>query len=235
MNPSAETRALAARLGVSADVLARLERWADAFAAANRGINLASYGSPEDLWRLHLLDSLAPLLDPAFDRPGARAIDVGAGGGFPGIPWALARPDWSITLLDSVQKKLRALEESPGRPPNIRFHAGRAEEAGREASLRESFDVAFCRAVGPLPVVLELTLPFVRVGGFGVYHRGAEAALDLESSSRALTLLGGKPGAVTPYEIPGLDRRRHIVRIDKVAPTPEAYPRRVGVPEKRPL
>lgn len=208
----------------------------------NGKINLAADSSDEEWVLNHLLDAVMPLKMPALaeGKSPALAIDIGTGGGFPGIPLALARPFWSMTLADSVQKKLGALEDIVGKfqPENagrIRTLAGRAEDLAREPKHRETFDFAFCRAVGVLPCVLELTLPFVKVGGSCFLHRGGDGDRDMASAERALRLLGGQIEDRLTYRIPHRDKPRDILQVRKVSPTPPEYPRRPGVPEKRPL
>ncbi|HMX42120.1 MAG TPA: 16S rRNA (guanine(527)-N(7))-methyltransferase RsmG [Elusimicrobiota bacterium] len=237
MTPPPDVRAFLETLGLDPALLDRLDLLAREFARTNRDINLVSYSTDGELWWNHLLDSLCVLKDPeARSLASGRAIDVGSGGGFPGVPLALAKPGWSVTLLDSIQKKLRAVEGFlPVLGASVVARLGRAEEIARVPDFREKFDVALCRAVGPLSEVLELTLPFVRPGGFCFLHRGVEARTEAEGVGRALKELGGRLGNLTPYRLPGLDRDRYIVRIHKLSQTSFNYPRRVGIPAKRPL
>jgi 16S rRNA (guanine527-N7)-methyltransferase len=226
-----------APLGLSPDLLPRFERLLGLVKDTHQRINLVSFSSLQELEFFHLLDSLMALKDDKVrSLTPARVVDVGTGGGFPGLPLALARPDWSITLLDSIQKKLRELE-SMAETLGLSVHTlwGRAEEKARDPHLRESFDLALCRAVGSLSCVLELTLPFVKVGGCCLLHRGADAPAELEKISPALKKLGGTAGPLIPYGWPGLEKQRFILRIDKSHQTPSEYPRRVGIPERRPL
>lgn len=237
MTVPTEARLLLDALGVDSDGLKRLDLLAREFALTNRGINLVSYSTENELWLNHIVDSLSVLVDPEARRTdSARAIDVGSGGGFPGVPLAVAKPKWSLTLLDSIQKKVRAVEGFlPVLGASVVARVGRAEELARDPEFREKFDVALCRAVGPLGEVLELTLPFVRVGGHCFLHRGVEGPAEAEGAGRALKELGGLFSGLTAYRFPGIDRDRHIIRIYKTSQTSLNYPRRVGIPAKRPL
>lgn len=200
-------------------------------------INLVSFSNPRELELFHLLDALMVFQDEkARHLSQARTIDVGTGGGFPGLPLALVRPHWSMTFLDSVQKKLVEIEKM-AHTLDVPAHTlwGRAEDKGQDPQWRETFDLAFCRAVGRLSCVLELTLPFLKVGGFCLLHRGHEAPAEMESIGPALTKLGGTLGPLTSYGWPGLEKQRYILRIEKSHQTECGFPRRVGVPERRPL
>lgn len=232
-----EARPLLDVLGTESDTLNRLDLLAREFARTNRDINLVSYSTESELWLNHIIDSLCVLMDPEARRMvSARVIDVGSGGGFPGVPLAVAKPGWSLTLLDSIQKKLRAVEGFLSvLGASVVTRVGRAEEVAREPEFREKFDVALCRAVGPLGEVMELTMPFVRPGGYCFLHRGVEAPAEAEGAGRALKELGGVLGGLTAYRFPGIDRNRHIIRIYKSTQTSLNYPRRVGIPAKRPL
>ncbi|HRY28835.1 MAG TPA: 16S rRNA (guanine(527)-N(7))-methyltransferase RsmG [Elusimicrobiota bacterium] len=204
----------------------------------NRRVNLVSFHCDEELLLGHLLDSLAALQDPWLkNQPSLRFVDVGTGGGFPGLPLVLARPEWRGLLLESVRKKTAFLETLVERLPlpTVAVLAERAEDAGRREEHREEYDAAFCRAVGPFSTVLELTLPLVRVGGAALLHRGHEAPQETSAAGEALARLGGRLGGHTVYRLPHLTQPRYIVRIEKTSATPEEYPRRNGRPAKRPL
>lgn len=156
-------------------------------------------------------------------------IDVGSGGGMPGIPLKIALPQLQVTLLESDGRKAAFLVEAAAQLGlDVAVAAERAETAGR-GPLRESFDAAVCRALGPMPVVAELCLPFVRVGGSLLAMRTAE-----EEAGAAYALLGGSDPEVVPA--PSEARTRGVVvRVPKLAPTPARYPRRPGLPARRPL
>ena len=209
--------------------------------AENERQNLTAVREPREVVSRHFLDSLAPLAFPEFSNrlsvPGARLIDVGTGAGFPGIPLAIALPELSCTLLDSLQKRIAFLEDAVNKLnlPNVTLLSGRAEDLAKDAQYRETFDLATSRAVADLSVLLEYDLPFVRVGGAFLAYKGPDIAGELEGAANALQILGGTASAPTSFAVPGLDGERTLLLIEKTALSPEKYPRRAGIPTKRPL
>lgn len=156
-------------------------------------------------------------------------IDVGSGGGMPGLPLKIARPELRVTLLEADRRKAAFLVHAAARLDlNVEVVAERAEVAGR-GHLREAFDLATCRALAPMPVLAELCLPFVRVGG-----RLLAMETEVEDATRAIAALGGGEQTVIPAPSSARDRGVVVV-VPKISPTPAAYPRRPGVPAKRPL
>ena len=201
--------------------------------------NLVSASALADAERVLFLDSLA--LVPLLRRKqvsAARLIDVGSGAGFPGLVLKLVLPELDVVLLEATRKKASFLTWMAGQLGlgGVQVRAERAEEAGRDPELRESFDVATARALGPLPVVLELALPFCRAGGTLIAPRGASAAAaDAESSASVAAALGGRIAGVERPAIDGVAERTALVVVDKTGATPARFPRRTGVPAKRPL
>lgn len=189
------------------------------------------------LTRLYM-DSLAPLAVQGLFPTGASLVDVGSGAGFPGLPLAIARPDLTVLLLDSLGKRVTFLREVTAALalPNVQAAHARAEDAGRDAALRERFDIAVARAVAPTPTLLELLLPFVRVGGAALCYKGPSAEAELAAGARAGALLGGGPLTAVPVAVPGEPEWQHcVLRCEKRRPTPPAYPRKAGTPERAPL
>lgn len=209
---------------------AELARW-------NERVNLTAITDWEAVQSLHFMDSLtaARALPPDILRTGA-FIDVGSGGGFPGIPMKLAFPDLSGTLLDATAKKTAFLSHicDALELQGMSVRTGRAETLAHEAELREKFDIAFARAVAEVAALAELTLPFVQVGGIVVMHKKADIAEELTRARGAIETLGGELRELLPVTFPGLDDRALVV-IEKLRPTPERYPRRPGMPAKRPI
>ncbi|MCL6626367.1 MAG: 16S rRNA (guanine(527)-N(7))-methyltransferase RsmG, partial [Alicyclobacillus shizuokensis] len=182
--------------------------------------------------------AVAGLLADAGVLPsGARVIDVGSGGGLPGIPLAIVRPDARVTLLEATGKKAAFLERAVAALglANARVIAARAEEVAHWPVEREAYDVATVRAVGHLAVVAELALPCVRVGGQVLAWKGRLSDEELDAGNRAARILGGEIAAVDRLVLPWSGAQRTMVRIEKRRPTPDRYPRRPGLPEKRPL
>ena len=226
-----------AKLGVPAALHGLLRDILLDVKAANDRLNLVSDAGDRELF-LHMLDSLQALRDPEALRENARIIDVGTGGGFPGLPLLAVRSRWRGTLLDSVRKKTDAVGEIARSRFGDRVEAlwSRSETLAREEGRRDAYDLAFCRAVGRFTTVLELTLPLLKPGGVLLAHRGHEAPeMETAAATTALGSLGGRLEEITPYSLPGLDKTRYIVRVVKTAATLPAYPRREGVPAKRPL
>ena len=209
---------------------AELVRW-------NRRVNLTAVTEWEEAQMRHFLDSLsaAQPLPPFMLRSGA-FIDVGSGGGFPGIPMKLAFPGMVGTLLDSTAKKTAFLAHACDvlGLQYMTVCTSRAETAARDAGMREKFDIAFARAVAEVAALAELTLPFVRVGGLVVMHKKADIAEELQRAAGAIETLGGSLRNVVPVSLPGLNDRSLVV-LEKQGATPELYPRRPGMPAKRPL
>lgn len=164
-----------------------------------------------------------------------RVIDVGSGGGWPGLVIAMVDPGVRVDLVEPLRKRaalLGTMAEALGLD-NVRVHAMRAEEAGR-AELREAADAATARAVAPLPVVLEYVAPLTRVGGLVALPRGSSAERDVASAERAAQILGLRFHGLRPMRAE-VSRTAAIAFYSKAAPTPGRYPRRPGIPEKRPL
>lgn len=210
-----------------------------ALKAANENVRLISFHSDEELVLAHLADSLMALRaspNAIFDSL-VRCIDVGAGGGFPSAPVRLARPGAAVTFLDSIQKKAKFLEDVIQRFSwtNCSALALRAEDAARLPEHRDAYDVAFCRAVGDFSVALELALPLLKPGGVFLAHRGEAGLQEMETARGVLTLLGAEGQGHHTYTLPHLDKPRHVLRVLKKTSTPAAYPRRAGMPAKRPL
>ncbi len=237
----------ARELGVnlSAGQLEQFELYYRELAEGNERANLTAVTAYEEAQVKHFLDSLTVCL-PVREKPDAppdnlpgveRVVDVGSGAGFPGLPLKLAFPRLELHLIESVGKKTAFLEHI-ARALGLRgvtVHTGRAETLARRPELRDGFDLALARGVARLPLLLEYTLPFCRPGGYAIAlkHGGLEA--ELAEARFALSELGGRAAGVFPVPLAGLADDRVAAAFEKVAPTPERYPRRVGIPAKRPL
>jgi 16S rRNA (guanine527-N7)-methyltransferase len=206
----------------------------DELAAWNQRANLTAIVQPEAVEIKHFLDSLTCLL--AFpEGRGLRVIDVGSGAGFPGLPVRIVRPDLRLALLESVGKKTDFLCHIVARLrlSEVAVLQGRAEDYGRSPEHRECYDVVLARSVAELRVLAELTLPFCHVGGVVIAQKraGEEETTD---AAQAIAVLGGACRASIPVDLPDVEPRQLVV-IDKLRATPAAYPRRAGIPQKRPL
>ena len=210
---------------------------------ANRRMNLTGARSEAEALERHAGDSLAllPVLEAA--RPPAaapaRVLDVGSGAGLPGMVLAIARPEWDFTLLDSLQKRCRFLEGTAQELGlrNVDVRWGRAEDLAREPGLRDGFDLVTARAVAEMTTLVELCLPFLRPGaGALVAAKGPGPGEELARAAAAIEALGGAAPKVVPVNsFSGDGQRFTAVVVQKASPTPEKYPRRAGLPSKRPL
>lgn len=202
----------------------------------NTRMNLTALTAPEDVAVKHIIDSLTAYDAALFD--GARTlIDVGTGAGLPGIPLAVYAPHLTVTLLDALNKRVRFLTEVTAAMglQNVRCIHARAEEAARTAEHRAAYDIVVSRAVARLPILLEYTLPFVRVGGTLLALKGRAYAEEQKEGQRAAAVLGGGRIMARPVHLPGLDDVRAILTVTKERQTPAAYPRGGGAPTRRPL
>lgn len=236
-----ENAARGLNLDLTAEQLARLRAYRDLLAAASREFNLTSQSlqSADQIERRHIVESLAygALLERNHLLDGApRVVDIGTGAGLPGIPLRIVWPNIDLVLLESVGKKCRFLEDVVEHLNLARVEVveGRAEDFGREPARRETFDLVFARAVASLPVLLEYSLPLLRVGGHLAATKGSAAINEIDASTKALETLGGRLIDNAPLNPPD-GAPLTVVIIEKVAQTPAQYPRRAGIPTKRPL
>lgn len=197
----------------------------------NREMNLTAIKGEDDAARLHFLDSLSILRYADFG--GKRIIDVGTGGGFPGIPIAITVPSASVTLLDSTEKKIDFLRETCD---TLGISADcvhmRAEEA---IEYRGSFDIAVSRAVARLCILCELCLPMLKTGGTFIAMKASDSDEEIAEAENGIILLGGTLAEIKEYTIPGTDVVRRAVIIEKISETPKKYPRRYAQIKKSPL
>lgn len=204
----------------------------------NRKANLTSIRQEEAIQLKHFVDSLtlAPMLPPPTEQ-GLKLLDVGSGAGFPGVPLKISREPISLYLLDSIGKKTRFLEQLARDLglEDVTVLNGRAETMAHRRDLRESFDFVVARAVAPLSTLLEFTLPFCRIEGRVAAQKIDAYTREPGDFRRALSTLGGELLMDAPVEVEGLGPGRRILLFEKIAPTPDEYPRRPGVPLKRPL
>lgn len=202
----------------------------------NQKMNLTTIEAPLDVVYKHFLDSVL-LLEVVPSLKGLSLIDVGTGAGFPGVPLKIMDPSLKLCLFDSLKKRMTFLAhlcQSLGLKDVDLIH-GRAEEFGIKKDYREQFDLATARAVAKLPVLLELCLPFVKVGGQFIALKGPEVQDELEESSKALAFLGGKIGSVQEFTLAEGLYTRTLVVVEKTKPTPKEYPRKAGTPQKSPI
>ena len=216
---------------------AMLARYGQLLLEKNQVMNLTAITDPDKVADLHFLDSAALLTLEGVDFKGKRVIDVGTGAGFPGLPLKILEPTLSLTLLDSLGKRVSWLGEvcaALGLTDVNCVHA-RAEEQALEKDWRDSFDFAVSRAVADLRVLTELCLPYVRPGGRFLAMKAAGCQPEVDAAGRAVSVLGGRLRPAFRYTIPGTEVERVVVPVEKTAPTPQGYPRRWAKIQKAPL
>lgn len=231
-------RSGALQLGVSLDdrQVGLFDRFTELLLEWNEKFNLTGITEPEEIAVKHHLDSLS-LLCVTTPAQKCTLIDIGTGAGFPGIPLKIARPDLRLTLLDSVRKKLTFLETAINELhlDDVELVHARAEDLGRQPGYREYFDMAVSRAVSRLNTLAELCMPFCRVGGEFVAYKGPDIRDELSEASKAIHILGGDEPSARSINLPPDGLRRTLVVVRKSRPTPRAYPRKAGIPERQPI
>jgi 16S rRNA (guanine527-N7)-methyltransferase len=205
----------------------------------NQRMNLTAITGYEEVQIKHFLDSLTVLL--ALKQPmgsgSFQLIDVGTGAGIPGIPLKILLPDIKLVLLDATAKKAAFLYHIKQKLEldGVEIVVGRAEDVAHKAQYREKFELVLSRAVARLPTLVELTLPFCAVGGSFVAQKKGLIDPELSQAVRAISLLGGNFREMKKVDLEEFTEERWLITIDKVLPTPQQYPRRPGIPAKRPL
>lgn len=202
----------------------------------NRFMNLTAITEWNDVCTKHFVDSIS--LCKALDCTGdLSVIDVGTGAGFPGIPLKIVFPNLNMTLLDSLGKRVKFLNEVIGRLglENIEAMHGRAEDFAKPDLLRERFDLCVSRAVANLSTLAEYCLPYVKIGGFFISYKSEKISEEMQTAQHAIELLGGSVYGQKEFLLPNSDIYRNLFQIKKVRSTPKKYPRKAGLPSKEPL
>jgi len=205
----------------------------------NKRINLTAITGYEEVQIKHFLDSLTVTLarQQPITSADLRLIDVGTGAGIPGIPLKIVFPNVKLVLLEAIAKKADFLHHIKNKLEldNVEIVVGRAEEVSHLSQHRERFNMVLSRAVAPLPTLVELTLPFCAVGGSFIAQKKGDIDPEISGATRAINILGGNLQEVKRIDLEEFTDERWLVIIDKVSPTPEKYPRRPGMPAKRPI
>lgn len=228
----------AIELGITleSDQLVLLEKYYRLVIETNKSINLTAITDEREFIVKHLIDSLTCLY-AIYIKKGARVLDVGTGAGFPGIPLAVGRPDLLLTMVEATEKKVRFLEEVVQELAlrNVKILHTRAEDFGRKKAYREKYDIVVSRAVAPLAVLAEYCLPPLRTNGVFISMKGPNTKEEVVAAQNALAVLGGVIKDTIVIRLPYLGDERKLIIISKVRSTPDTYPRRAGIPAKKPL
>lgn len=200
----------------------------------NKVMNLTNITEPIEVIQKHFVDSLTVL---KHIKETDMIIDVGTGAGFPGIPIKIAFPKTKIVLLDSLNKRIKFLNEVIAKLKinDVEAMHGRAEELAHNKIYREKYDIAIARAVAPLNVLSEYLLPFIKVNGIAICMKGSKGKEEAKNGEKAIEILGGKIKEIKEFELPNTDICRTILILEKNKNTDKKYPRRSGIPSKEPL
>ena len=202
----------------------------------NQKINLTAITEPKEVAIKHMIDSLSCFKPNLFEE-NCSLIDVGTGAGFPGLPLKIFFPSLKLTLLDSLNKRVKFLQlvvDTLGLKDVNVIHA-RSEEAAKNKKYREQFDFATARAVARLPILCEYCLPFVKLNGMFIALKGRQYEEEIAEAGKAIKVLGGRLVKTMPVKLPELDDKRAVIYVQKVKATPKTYPRKAGTPEKNPI
>ncbi|WP_312700351.1 16S rRNA (guanine(527)-N(7))-methyltransferase RsmG [Sedimentibacter sp.] len=202
----------------------------------NQKINITSIEYDEDIYVKHFLDSVLLMNEDNYNEEKS-IIDVGTGGGFPGLPLKIVNNNYKVTLLDSLRKRIDFLTIVANELllDDVKFIHGRAEDFGQNKDYREKFDICVSRAVAPLNVLSEYCLPFVKKGGYFAAYKSENISSEIENSEKAVRKLGGIVKEIREINLPGTDIIRKIIIIEKTEATDKKYPRKAGKPSKEPL
>lgn len=222
-------------VALSPTQVAALQKYETELISWNQRFNLTAIRDIEQIRIKHFLDSLTCL--KVIREPAGKVIDVGTGAGFPGLPLKIFYPSIQLTLVESVGKKVEFCQHVVKQLglDGVEVFQERAEAFGQISIHRQQYDYALARAVAIMPVLTEYLLPLVKIGGTMVAMKGENAHSETHTADLAIKILGGHLRKIIPITLPGVAENRHLVVIDKIAATPNGYPRRVGLPSKHPL
>ena len=214
----------------------QFERYFELLVEWNQKINLTAITEKEEVYLKHFYDSIAPILQGLIENQEIKLLDIGAGAGFPSLPMKILYPQLDVTIIDSLNKRINFLQllAEELNLEGVHFYHGRAEDFAQEKKFRAQFDIVTARAVARLQVLSELTIPFLKVGGKLLALKASNVPEELTEAKNALNLLFSKVEDNISYTLPNGDPR-YITIVEKKKETPNKYPRKAGLPNKRPL
>lgn len=223
-------------IDISGEQLEKFDKYYIEMMIWNEKCNLTAITEESEVIIKHFYDSLLVMLFQEWKGEG-RLLDIGTGAGLPGLPIKIMNTDMHITLMDSLNKRIKFLEHIINifKLSGIEAIHARAEELGQDVKWRERFDIVVSRAVARMTVLLEYCLPFVKTGGFFIAYKGPDAEEEITAAKKAFEILGGKIKRIEKHELPEGGGKRSLILIEKINPTPKVYPRKAGTPEKKPL
>ena len=214
----------------------QFERYFELLVEWNEKINLTAITEKNEVYLKHFYDSIAPVLQGLIDNQELKLLDIGAGAGFPSLPMKIICPQLDVTIIDSLNKRINFLKLLAGELglDKVHFYHGRAEDLAQDKAFRAQFDLVTARAVARMQVLSELTIPYLKVGGKLLALKASNAPEELDEAKNALNLLFSKVQDNLSYALPNGDPR-FITVVEKKKETPNKYPRKAGMPNKRPL
>ena len=214
----------------------QFERYFQLLVEWNKKINLTAITDKEEVYLQHFYDSIAPILQGLIPNETIKLLDIGAGAGFPSIPMKILYPNLDVTIIDSLNKRINFLQLLAGELglEGVHFYHGRAEDFAQDKNFRAQFDIVTARAVARMQILSELTIPFLKVGGKLLALKASNAPEELTDAKNALNLLFSKVEDNISYTLPNGDPR-YMTIVEKKKETPNKYPRKAGMPNKRPL
>ncbi|MGN0417564.1 16S rRNA (guanine(527)-N(7))-methyltransferase RsmG [Anaerostipes faecalis] len=229
-------KALDMGIALTDDQIFQFEKYYEMLIEKNKVMNLTAITEKEEVIDKHFVDSLA-FVKMKFDLSGKKMLDLGTGAGFPGIPLKIAFPELDIVLIDSLNKRVRFLNEVIEELSLEKISAihGRAEDFAKQKDYRESFDFVVSRAVANLAVLSEYCIPYAKENGYFCPYKSGEIQDEVKNAEKAISVLGGKLEDIISFEIPNTDMKRTILKIKKRKATPKRFPRKAGLPSKEPI
>ena len=214
----------------------QFERYFELLVEWNQKINLTAITEKEEVYLKHFYDSIAPILQGLIENQEIKLLDIGAGAGFPSLPMKILYPQLDVTIIDSLNKRINFLQllAEELNIEGVHFYHGRAEDFAQDKHFRAQFDIVTARAVARMQVLSELTIPYLKVGGKLLALKASNAPEELTEAKNALNLLFSKVEDNISYTLPNGDPR-YITIVEKKKETPNKYPRKAGMPNKRPL